>query len=81
MSIDNENASAGPTIGGTRSVCRHLRSKGQFITGLVDPAAESDEVGDGHCWCSVTSHALGPDDDFAARASCVAGRSCFVALV
>jgi hypothetical protein len=79
MSTENSQSAASSHAG--RSVCRHLRSKGQFITGLVDPATESGEVGDGHCWCSLTSHALGPDDNFAERASCVAGRSCFVAML
>jgi hypothetical protein len=61
--------------------CRHLRSKGMFITGCLNPAVEDGHVGDGHCWCSLTSHVLGPDDDFAERQSCVAGRGCFAPLV
>jgi hypothetical protein len=61
--------------------CRHLRSKGMFITGCVNPAVEDGQVGDGHCWCSLTSHVLGPDDNFAERQGCIPGRSCFVALL
>lgn len=77
MSI--ENLQPATKSQASQSPCRHLRSKGQFITGCVDPAAETGEVGDGNCWCNLTSHVLGPDDNFAERDSCIAGRSCFVA--
>ena len=79
--MSSENIRSLPSAEAKHSVCRHLRSKGQFITGCIDPAAETGEVGDGHCWCNLTSHALGPDDDFAERGSCIAGRSCFVAMI
>ncbi len=61
--------------------CRHLRSKGMYITGQLNPAAEGNEVGDGHCWCNQTQHALGPDDDFVGRDTCIAGRQCFVQIL
>jgi hypothetical protein len=61
------------------SACAHLRSKGQYITGRLDPTVEDGEVGDGHCWCNQTQHALGPDDQFVTRQGCVSGRRCFVA--
>ncbi|HEX5444259.1 MAG TPA: hypothetical protein VFW87_10540 [Pirellulales bacterium] len=57
------------------AACRHLLSKGMFVSGMVDPA----EVGmsDGHCWCNMTQHALGPDDGLVARQKCMLGRRCY----
>ena len=57
------------------AACRHLLSKGMFVSGMIDPA----EVGmsDGHCWCNKTQHALGPDDGLVARHKCIIGRRCY----
>lgn len=57
------------------AACRHLLSKGMFVSGMIDPA----EVGmsDGHCWCNKTQHALGPDDGLVARHKCIVGRRCY----
>lgn len=57
------------------AACRHLLSKGMFVSGMVDPA----EVGmsDGHCWCNKTQHALGPDDGLVGRHKCIIGRRCY----
>ena len=49
--------------------CRHLRSKGMYITGCLNPAVEDGNVGDGNCWCGQTQHVIGPDDNFAERHS------------
>lgn len=62
-------------VSASPAACRHLLSKGMFVSGMVDPA----EVGmsDGHCWCNMTQHALGPDDGLVGRHMCVAGRRCY----
>jgi hypothetical protein len=73
--LDNQTAADAP------GACQHLRSKGMYITGCQNPAVEDGQVGDGHCWCSVTQHALGPDDNFVDRSLCIAGRRCFVASI
>lgn len=57
------------------SACRHLLSKGMFVSGMVDPAEIG--MGDGHCWCNKTQHALGPDDGLVARHKCIVGRRCY----
>lgn len=61
--------------------CRYLASKGQYITGLLNPTKENCGVGDGYCWCNQTQAHLGPDDDFVGRDRCTSGRGCFVALI
>jgi hypothetical protein len=48
---------------------------GKLVPDGVDPL--SGEVGDGHCWCNQTQHALGPDNNLADRERCVPGRSCY----
>lgn len=66
-----------------RPVCRHLLSKGMFVTGEVnpgdDPTGDYAEIGDSNCWCNRTQNCLGPDDQLVDRDSCVAGRGCFEA--
>ncbi len=60
------------------SACRHLLSKGMFITGQLDPADDpAEEIGDGNCWCNKTQNVLGPDDGLVDRQDCSAGRSCY----
>lgn len=60
-------------------VCQHLRSKGMYITGKLDPIREDGQVGDGNCWCGKTQNFLGPDDAVVSRQQCCSGRSCFQA--
>jgi hypothetical protein len=61
-----------------RPACRHLRSKGMYVTGKLDPANEDYEgMGDGHCWCNLTQHELGPDDQLVVRDDCIVHRKCF----
>ncbi|MBI1901237.1 MAG: hypothetical protein HYS13_09020 [Planctomycetia bacterium] len=58
--------------------CRHLLSKGMYVTGQLDPAVDDVEhLGDGHCWCALTQQAFGPDDQFVERAKCGPGRKCY----
>jgi hypothetical protein len=61
--------------------CRHLRSKGMYITGSRLPMLEDAEVGDGNCWCNRTQHVLGPDDGLVERERCAPARTCFERLV
>jgi hypothetical protein len=67
-----------PVVAGP--ACRHLLSKGMFITGSLNPAEDPHyPMGDGNCWCNQTQNVLGPDDRAVARASCIAGRTCYEA--
>jgi len=66
----------------TGPACRHLRSKGMYITGQYDPADDpAEEVGDGNCWCNKTQNVLGPDDGLVDRLDCNSQRSCYQAGV
>lgn len=56
--------------------CRHLLSKGMFVTGQLDPAADP-HVGDGNCWCNQTQHVLGPDKELVDRENCNSLRPCY----
>ena len=82
MATDNESQTNGQTpTSGSQTACRHLASKGQYITGFLNPAAENCGVGDGYCWCNQTQEQFGPDDHYVGREHCVSGRVCFVALL
>lgn len=61
--------------------CRHLRSKGMYVTGRLNPSVDDPEVGDGYCWCNKTQHMIGPDDGLVDRASCAGGRTCYESIV
>ena len=70
-----------PTSPTVVPACALLRSKGMYVTGQTVPGEDdgplAGEVGDGHCWCNQTQHALGPDDDLADRERCIPGRACY----
>lgn len=70
----DDAASAGPA-------CMHLRSKGMYVTGRVDPSEDHEGMGDGHCWCNLTQRAIGPDDDLVSRRGCRRGRRCFQIVI
>lgn len=59
--------------------CMHLRSKEIYVTGNPDPIDPS-EAGTHryNCWCNKTQHVVGPDEEVVDRATCIAGRDCFV---
>ena len=57
--------------------CAHLRSKAIFVTGTLDPPMHLDEEGADYCWCNLTQHVLGPDDQDVSRGRCVPGRECY----
>ncbi|MEK6236559.1 MAG: hypothetical protein N2C14_17770 [Planctomycetales bacterium] len=61
-----------------RAPCRHLLSKGMFVTGTLNPEEDDyEEIGDGHCWCALTQDPMGPDRLIVERSECREGRSCF----
>ena len=57
--------------------CAHLRSKGMYVTGQVDPTDDYEGIGDGHCWCSHTQASMGPDNELADRRLCSPDRECY----
>jgi hypothetical protein len=65
----------------TAPACRHLRSKGMYVTGTLNPAVDDGTMGDGHCWCGKTQNSLGPDDQFVGRQRCDSSRTCYEAIL
>jgi hypothetical protein len=62
--------------------CRHLLSKGMYITGERIPDKQRDGVGDGNCWCGHTQCIIGPDDQLVDRPRCSdTGRGCYQAVL
>ena len=59
------------------AACRHLRSKGMYVTGTMNPRVDDGAMGDGYCWCNKTQHQLGPDDQFVNREACDNQRPCY----
>lgn len=64
-----------------QAICRHLRSKGMFVAGQVEPPAELEYMGSGHCWCLKTQHVFGPDDKLVDRRACDNSRECYEAVL
>jgi hypothetical protein len=62
-------------------VCRHLRSKAIYVAGQMQPAADIEQMGSGHCWCNHTQHVLGPDSQRADRRECNGNRPCYEAVL
>jgi len=64
-------------------LCRHLRSKGMYVYGDLDPdqlAAESADTStdhDGYFWCLRTMSCLGPDKKELGRSECGPDRDCY----
>ena len=61
----------------SRTACRHLLSKGMYVTGTLNPAEEDGLMGDGYCWCAQTQNVLGPDNAFVDRQTCSSERTCY----
>jgi hypothetical protein len=61
----------------TSPFCDDLWSKKRFF--LDRPAMDERELldGSGHCWCSRTAQALGPDKEVVDPETCTSGRGCF----
>ncbi len=67
--------------GPVQPVCRHLRSKAIFVAGQMEPPADIEEMGSGHCWCNHTQNVLGPDNHSVDRRECNGGRDCYEATL
>ena len=61
--------------------CLHLRSKGMYVSGTMNPELDDFEMGDGNCWCNQTQHVVGPDEEMVERGQCKPGRNCYEPLV
>jgi len=61
--------------------CLHLRSKGMYVTGQMDPADDVEGHSDGYCWCAQTQHVYGPDDQYVDRQQCNSTRPCYQAVL
>jgi hypothetical protein len=61
--------------------CMHLRSKGMYVSGKLNPTHQEDGMGDGYCWCNQTQKVVGPDNEMVERALCVEGRECYQRIV
>lgn len=58
--------------------CIHLRSKGMYVTGDLDPSHYDEVTSHSHnCWCNRTQHVVGPDENSVARHECTPGRDCY----
>ena len=49
--------------------CVHLRNKAMCVTGQMESAVPKDEEGSQYCWCNITQHILGPDQQHLIHAS------------
>ncbi|MCO6457443.1 MAG: hypothetical protein J5I93_19250 [Pirellulaceae bacterium] len=61
----------------TEPACIHLRSKSLYVSGELRNSQDPGEAGNHHCWCNMTQHVLGPDQQHVTRAMCVPGRNCY----
>ncbi len=62
-------------------VCRHLRSKAIFVAGQMEPPADMQQSGSGHCWCNHTQNVFGPDNEVVTRRACDSARACYEAVL
>jgi len=62
-------------------VCRHLRSKAILVAGQMEPPADMQHSGSGHCWCNWTQHVFGPDEKLVDRRGCDSSRPCYEAVL
>ncbi len=58
-------------------VCRNLRSKAIYVAGQMEPPVDLQQTGSGHCWCLMTQHVFGPDDQLVDRRGCNSSRPCY----
>ncbi len=59
-------------------LCRHLRTKGMFVSGYDGPPPELPFPPDTAAWwCNLSGWATGPDARPCNRDRCVPGRDCF----
>ncbi len=62
-------------------ICRHLRSKAMYVAGQMEPPAEMQQTGSGHCWCNMTQNVFGPDEAIVDRRECDSSRPCYEATL
>ena len=61
----------------TTPPCVHMRSKAMYVTGSVTAPDHPDEEGSQYCWCNMTQHTIGPDQEDVDRPRCIPGRPCY----
>ncbi len=67
-----------PTPDYTISRCVHFRSKAMYVTGQLDPESIDEQHNHGeNCWCNLTQHVVGPDQQLVTLDECTYGRGCF----
>ena len=64
-----------PTV--NEPACIHLRSKAMYVTGSLRNPNHPDEAGSQYCWCNLTQHIVGPDQQHVDRRQCIPGRQCY----
>lgn len=57
--------------------CALLRSKAMYVAGSRSAQDLGDETGSRYCWCNLTQHTIGPDNQVVGRRVCIPGRSCY----
>ncbi len=57
--------------------CIHLRSKAMCVTGSLCAPDHPDEEGSQYCWCNMTQHLVGPDENYVDATKCVPERPCY----
>lgn len=57
--------------------CIHLRSKAMYVTGNIRNAEHPHEIGSHSCWCNMTQHVIGPDQQAVSPRECRDGRTCY----
>ena len=62
-------------------ICRHLRSKAMYVAGEMEPPAEMQQTGSGHCWCNMTQAVFGPDAAIVDRRGCDGSRTCYEGML
>ncbi|MCH2610177.1 MAG: hypothetical protein MK006_03815 [Pirellulales bacterium] len=60
-----------------KPACIHLRSKAMYVTGSLYKPDHPDEEGAQYCWCNVTQHIVGPDQEDVNRCDCTSNRGCY----
>ncbi len=62
-------------------ICRHMRSKAIYVAGNMEPTTDLERMGSGHCWCNMTQHVFGPDEQLVNRRGCDSSRPCYEAIL
>ena len=52
----------------------HLRSNVIYMLGQLKSPDHPDEVNSQYCWCNVTQHVIGPDQEHVIRVACIPPR-------